>query len=120
SEAFLCPVDKRTYGEAFVVVGTDVAQNRRGEHKRFRREEEKSGTFTFKVPVDVVVVNLVVTDKQGNPVKDLTFDDFRLYEEGQPQRIHTLALESYKSTETEARQQKPQQAKQSRGRLNVG
>ena len=29
------------------------------------KKEDKSETFTFKVPVDVVVVNAVVTDKQG-------------------------------------------------------
>src|SRR5262245_2204862 len=65
------------------------------------KKEEKSDTFTFKVPVDVVVVNAVVTDKQGNPVKDLKVDEFKVYEDGQPQRIHTFALESYKSTQRE-------------------
>jgi len=65
------------------------------------KKEEKSDTFTFKVPVDVVVVNAVVTDKQGNPVKDLKVDEFKVYEDGQPQRIHTFALESYKPTQGE-------------------
>src|SRR5262249_27242538 len=65
------------------------------------KKEAKSGTFTVKVPVDVVVVNAVVTDKQGNPVKDLKVDEFKVYEDGQPQRVHTFALESYKSTQRE-------------------
>jgi VWFA-related protein len=65
------------------------------------KKEAKSGTFTVRVPVDVVVVNAVVTDKQGNPVKDLKVDEFKLYEDGQPQRIHTFALEYYKSTQPE-------------------
>jgi VWFA-related protein len=51
--------------------------------------------FTFKVPVDVVVVNAVVTAKDGKPVKDLTIQDFRVFEDGNPQPIHTFSLESY-------------------------
>ena len=65
-------------------------------------KDDKSGTFTFKVPVDVVVVNAIVTDKQGNPVKDLKVDDFRVYEDGKLQPIHTFALESYKATQDSA------------------
>ena len=66
------------------------------------KKDDKPDTFTFKVPVDVVVVNAVVTDKQGNPVKDLNIDDFKVYEDGQLQRIHTFALESYKATQAQA------------------
>jgi VWFA-related protein len=65
-------------------------------------KDDKSGTFTFKVPVDVVVVNAIVTDKQGNPVKDLKVDEFKVYEDGQLQPIHTFALESYKATQETA------------------
>jgi VWFA-related protein len=65
------------------------------------KKDDKSDTFTFKVPVDVVVVNAVVTDKQGNPVKDLKVDEFRVYEDGQLQPIHTFALESYKATQSQ-------------------
>jgi VWFA-related protein len=65
-------------------------------------KDNKSGTFTFKVPVDVVVVNAIVTDKQGSPVKDLTVDEFKVYEDGQLQPIHTFALESYKATQDPA------------------
>jgi len=65
------------------------------------KKEDKSDTFTFKVPVDVVVVNAVVTDKQGNPVKDLKVDEFKVHEDGQLQPIHTFALESYKATQAQ-------------------
>jgi VWFA-related protein len=75
-----------------------AAQKEAGNSKK----GDKSNTFTFKVPVDVVVVNAVVTDKQGNPVKDLNIDDFKVYEDGQLQRIHTFALESYKATQAQA------------------
>jgi len=66
------------------------------------KKDDKSDTFTFKVPVDVVVVNAVVTDKQGNPVKDLKVEEFKVFEDGQPQRIHTFALESYKASQAQA------------------
>jgi VWFA-related protein len=66
------------------------------------KKEDKSDTFTFKVPVDVVVVNAVITDKQGNPVKDLKVDEFKVYEDGKLQPIHTFALESYKATQAQA------------------
>jgi hypothetical protein len=52
----------------------------------------KSTPFTFKVPVDVVVVNAIVTDKKGAAIKDLTVNDFKVYEDGKPQLIHTEKL----------------------------
>jgi VWFA-related protein len=56
--------------------------------------------LTYKVPVDVVVVTVTVTDKQGKPVRDLTVNDFKLNEDGKPQPIHTFSLESYKTTQS--------------------
>jgi len=67
--------------------------------QKSQKEGEKPPSFTVKVPVDVVVLNATVTDKQGNPVKDLTVDDFKVFEDGKPQPIHTFALESYKATQ---------------------
>ena len=64
-----------------------------------KKEAGKSDTFTLKVPVDVVVVNAIVTDKQEKLVKDLTKDDFKVYEDGKLQPIHTFSLESYKAVE---------------------
>jgi VWFA-related protein len=48
-------------------------------------------TPTFKVAVDYVQVDAVVTDGQGNPVRDLTKDDFQVYEDGKPQTISSFA-----------------------------
>ncbi len=42
---------------------------------------------TFRVDVNYVEIDAVVTDAQGNLVRDLTRDDFRLAEEGRPQTI---------------------------------
>ncbi len=54
----------------------------------------------FKVPVDVIVVSAVVTDREGEPVLGLAVDDFKVFEDGKPQPIHTFALESYKATQS--------------------
>jgi VWFA-related protein len=42
---------------------------------------------TFRVEVNYVEVDAVVTDAQGNPVTDLTIDDFEVREDGRPQKI---------------------------------
>ncbi len=48
----------------------------------------------LRVTTRLVLVDVVVTDKQGQPVTDLTRDDFTLLENGKPQRIATFSLES--------------------------
>ncbi len=73
------------------------AQDPKSGQKSSKGEQAQ---LTFKVPVDVVVVNAVVTDKSGTPVLDLTADDFRVFEDGKPQPIHTFALESYKAIQS--------------------
>ena len=46
---------------------------------------------TFRVGVDLVHFAVVVTDKQGLPITDLTQDDFEVVERGRPQRIKFFA-----------------------------
>jgi VWFA-related protein len=57
---------------------------------------------TFKIPVNIIFINVTATGKDGNPVTDLTRDDFTIYEDGKPQAIQTFAMESYN-----ANRQKP-------------
>jgi hypothetical protein len=45
---------------------------------------------TFPRGVDVVTVDVVVTDKAGNPVSGLTKDDFTVLDEGRPQPISSF------------------------------
>jgi VWFA-related protein len=47
---------------------------------------------TFRVEVNFVELDAVVTDAQGNFVRDLTKDDFELFEEGEPQSIAAFTL----------------------------
>jgi Ca-activated chloride channel family protein len=46
---------------------------------------------TFKVGVDLVHFGVVVTDKQGKPIADLTAADFEVLERGKPQRVTFFA-----------------------------
>jgi VWFA-related protein len=47
---------------------------------------------TFKVQVDYVEVDIVVTDKQGNLVRDLKKDDFQVLEDGKTQTISAFTM----------------------------
>ncbi|MEE9234815.1 MAG: VWA domain-containing protein [Candidatus Acidoferrales bacterium] len=47
----------------------------------------------LRVTTRLVLVDVVVRDKDGNPVRDLTKEDFVLLEEGEPQEIATFSFE---------------------------
>lgn len=55
---------------------------------------DPEGEFTFRVPVDVVVVRAIVTQR-GKPVTDLTVEDFTVFEDGKPLPIQSFIRESY-------------------------
>lgn len=50
-------------------------------------EPEPTGVFIDAIEVNVVNVEVFVTDAQGRPVGGLTKDDFELYEDGRPVEI---------------------------------
>ncbi len=47
---------------------------------------------TFRVEVNYVEVDAVVTDAQGNTVTDLAVNDFEVLEEGRPQKVTAFSL----------------------------
>jgi VWFA-related protein len=47
---------------------------------------------TFKVSVDYVEVDVVVTDRQGQIVRELKKEDFQVLEDGKPQTINTFTF----------------------------
>jgi VWFA-related protein len=49
-------------------------------------------TPTFKVQVDYVDVDVLVTDKQGRFIRDLTKDDFQVFEDGKRQTIANFSV----------------------------
>jgi VWFA-related protein len=83
----------------FATLGLSEPPGAADKGKSDQKKKEAGSGFTIKVPVDVVVVNALVTDKKGEPVKDLTVNDFKIYEDGKPQPIHTFTLETYRSTQ---------------------
>ncbi len=60
---------------------------------------QSSSGFTLKVPVEVVVVNAIVTDRDGNPVTDLTVDDFEVLENRKEQTIQSFSQEIYQGSQ---------------------
>jgi VWFA-related protein len=44
-------------------------------------------TSLFRVEVDLVVLNVTVTDRRGRYIKDLKPDQFRIFEDGVPQQL---------------------------------
>lgn len=47
---------------------------------------------TFRVEVNYVEVDAVVTDAQGTPISNLTKNDFEIYEDGKKQEVSTFSL----------------------------
>ncbi|HYE85134.1 MAG TPA: VWA domain-containing protein [Vicinamibacterales bacterium] len=46
----------------------------------------------FRTGIDTVRVDVIVTDRQGNPVTDLKLEDFQIEEDGKPQKAETFRL----------------------------
>ena len=57
-------------------------------------EKDKQGLYRFRVESELVLVNVVVRDKRGKPVTDLTRDDFTVLEDGKPQRVSSFDFEN--------------------------
>src|SRR5437763_12270829 len=53
-----------------------------------------SREYTFKVDSELVLVNLVVRDKQGNLVRGLKREDFTVFEDGKQQNISSFDFEN--------------------------
>src|ERR1700738_4426778 len=45
---------------------------------------------TFRVKVDMVVLSFTVTDSKGNYINGLKPSDFRVFEDGIPQKVNTF------------------------------
>ena len=59
---------------------------------------------TFRTRIDSVQVDVQVTDKQGNPIKDLTAADFEVRESNKPQAIDTFKYITVDDTPVDARE----------------
>lgn len=54
-------------------------------------QEQEPAPYTFVSDVDMVSVAVAVTDDDGNFVTDLSVDQFRIYEDGEPQEIRLFS-----------------------------
>jgi VWFA-related protein len=45
---------------------------------------------TFKTGINYVRVDAIISDKQGNPIKDLKLEDFDVTEDGKPQKVDSF------------------------------
>ena len=57
-------------------------------------------TFTIKSQTNIVLVDVRVWDKAGNPVNDLKPEDFKVYEEGVRQQITSFSVEKVANLES--------------------
>ncbi len=71
------------------------------QSKDEKKEVSHKNQPSYGVKVNSVVINAAVTDKAGNPVTDLNESDFRVYDDGKPQKIQTFTLESFGPPESE-------------------
>jgi len=51
------------------------------------QEPEPLSNFVESIDVNIVNIDVTVTDKKGNPIQGLTRDDFEIYDNGRPQKI---------------------------------
>src|SRR6476620_1615305 len=57
-----------------------------------RPADQQQPPITFKVEVNYVEIDAVVTDAAGNFVRNLTKDDFQIVEQGKPQTLTICSL----------------------------
>jgi VWFA-related protein len=60
--------------------------------------ETPPATPTFRADINFVRVDVIVSDKQGNPVGDLRQQDFEVTEDGKPQTVQTFKLINIKDS----------------------
>ena len=88
--------DALSHDVAAVALTAGSRCRRRGALARRSQRRPAAGrrpqTPTFKAQVDYVEVDALVTDQQGRFVRDLTKDDFQVFEDGKPQTISTFSL----------------------------
>ena len=76
------------------VLLTGVARARlTGDQAQTQGQPRPAAQPTFRSGVNLVLVDVVVRDRTGAFVKDLTADDFELFEDGVRQQILTFAVE---------------------------
>ena len=83
--------------------------------------QETSSEYTFRSKTELVLVNVTVRDRNGNPVRDLKREDFTLLEDNKPQQVLSFDLENtdavLSTAATEAPLLRPTQAQKAPAKL---
>jgi VWFA-related protein len=79
--------------------------------------QDSSPAYTFRATTELVLVNVTVRDRNGNPVRDLKREDFTVLEDNKPQQVVSFDLENtdavLPTAATEAALLRPAQPKKS-------
>ncbi len=68
------------------------AQGQTGQPAQGQAPPDQPQRPTFRTDINFVRVDVIVTDKKGEPVTDLTEKDFQVWEDGQPQDVESFKL----------------------------
>src|SRR5215471_5972271 len=63
------------------------------QQPQLQAPQKDTQPFTLKVSTQLVVENVVVKDKDGKPIEDLTAKDFTVTEDGVPQTISVFYIQ---------------------------
>ncbi len=85
-----------------VAIGTSLADVGARAPQAQQRPANQRPTATFRSSIDLVTVNVVVRDRNGNIVRGLTRDDFTVTEDGRPQTVSTFDFEEIATAPPEA------------------
>jgi VWFA-related protein len=77
---------------AAVALQTPPAQNPPQQAPPPQAPERPAGQQPIRSGINFVRVDVIITDKQGNPVLDLTQDEFQVSEDGKPQAIQSFSV----------------------------
>ena len=77
-------------GAALLAFAVLVATAKMGTAQQPPASPPEAAPPTFGREVEVVRVDVVVTDKSGRPARGLTRDDFTVLDEGKPQVLETF------------------------------
>src|SRR5580693_8755202 len=69
-----------------------------GQEKNAQGQQQQPARL--RVTTELVLVNVVVRDKKGNPVSNLKQEDFTVFEDGQKQQVLSFDFENVEALTT--------------------
>jgi VWFA-related protein len=81
------PADGQTSGQ-----NGQPAQGQTGQPAEGQASPDQPQRPTFRTDINFVRVDVIVTDKKGEPITDLSQKDFQVWEDGEPQEVESFKL----------------------------